>query len=110
MKMLGVKPPNIQPKATEHINEMIFMIENLIKNKCAYVVDKNVLFDVSTYKYYGTLSKRSKAEQIAGSRIEVAKYKKNPEDFILWKPSDKKSEPGWESPWGFWKTWVAYRM
>ena len=101
MKMLGVKPPNIQPKATEHINEMIFMIEKLIKNKCAYVVDKNVLFDVSTYKYYGTLSKRSKAEQIAGSRIEVAKYKKNPEDFILWKPSDKKSEPGWESPWGF---------
>ena len=101
MEMLGVKPPDIQPKATDHINEMILMIEKLIKNKCAYLSDKNVLFDVSKYKYYGTLSRRSKTEQIAGSRIEVAKYKKNPEDFILWKPSEKNSEPGWESPWGF---------
>ena len=74
--MLGVKPPDIQPKATDHINEMILMIEKLIKNKCAYLSDKNVLFDVSKYKYYGTLSRRSKTEQIAGSRIEVAKYKK----------------------------------
>ena len=99
MKNIGVNIPNFQPKATDFILDMIKMIENLLDNNCAYVSDGNVLFDVSKYKYYGSLSKRSKHEQISGNRIEIAGYKKNPEDFVLWKPS-KKSEPGWNSPWG----------
>ncbi len=99
MKNLGVDKPNIQPKATDFIQEMIKIIEKLIKNQCAYIADENVLFDVKKYKFYGILSRRSKDEQIAGSRVEVASYKRNSQDFILWKPS-KKDEPGWNSPWG----------
>ena len=99
MENLGVRKPCKQPKATDYINEMIEMIENLIKNDCAYVSERNVLFNVRKYKFYGCLSRRSKEEQIAGSRVEVANYKKNPEDFILWKPS-KDNEPYWDSPWG----------
>tara|TARA_B100000035_G_scaffold148767_1_gene126837 strand:+ start:370 stop:1755 length:1386 start_codon:yes stop_codon:yes gene_type:complete len=100
MKMLGVKKPDFQPKATEHIQEMIAMIHRLLKNDCAYIEDNHVLFDVSKYEHYGCLSKRTKEEQIAGNRIDVGEYKKNSEDFVLWKPS-KKNEPGWESPWGY---------
>ena len=100
MKMIGVKKPDFQPKATEHIKEMIEMISRLLKNDCAYIEDNHVLFDVSKYEHYGCLSKRTKEEQIAGNRIEVGEYKKNFEDFVLWKPS-KKNEPGWESPWGY---------
>ena len=99
MESLGVNKPDVQPKATDHINEMIEMIKSLVEKNAAYVVDQHVLFDVSKYKYYGKLSRRTKEEQIAGSRVEVAGYKKNPEDFILWKPS-KKNEPSWNSPWG----------
>ena len=99
MESLGVNKPDVQPKATDHINEMIEMIESLVEKNVAYVVDQHVLFNVSKYKYYGKLSRRTKEQQIAGSRVEVAGYKKNPEDFILWKPS-KKNEPSWDSPWG----------
>ena len=93
MKMIGVKKPDFQPKATEHIKEMIEMISRLLKNDCAYIEDNHVLFDVSKYEHYGCLSKRTKEEQIAGNRIDVGEYKKNSEDFVLWKPS-KKNEPG----------------
>ena len=96
---IDVMLPTEQPKATNHIPEMIKIIEQLIKNGCAYTSGGNVLFDVEKYKYYGILSGRNKEEQIAGSRIEVAKFKKNPRDFILWKPS-KDNEPSWDSPWG----------
>jgi len=99
MESLGVNKPDLQPKATDHINEMVEMIKSLVEKEFAYVVDKHVLFDVKKYKYYGKLSRRTKEEQIAGSRVEVASYKKNPEDFILWKPS-KNDEPSWNSPWG----------
>ncbi len=99
MKNIGVKKPDVQPKATDHIKEMIEMIKSLVRKEFAYVVDKHVLFNVKKYKHYGKLSRRTKEEQIAGSRVEVASYKKNPEDFILWKPS-KNDEPSWNSPWG----------
>ena len=99
MLELNVRLPDIQPKATEYINEMIIMIEKLVQNQSAYISNDNVIFNVKKYKHYGVLSRRTKDEQIAGSRIEVADYKKNPEDFVLWKPS-KEDEPGWESPWG----------
>ena len=99
MLELNVRLPDIQPKATEYIKEMIIMIEKLVQNQSAYISNDNVIFNVKKYKHYGVLSRRTKDEQIAGSRIEVADFKKNPEDFVLWKPS-KEDEPGWESPWG----------
>ena len=99
MLELNVRLPDIQPKATEYIKEMIIMIEKLVQNQSAYFSNDNVIFNVKKYKHYGVLSRRTKDEQIAGSRIEVADYKKNPEDFVLWKPS-REDEPGWESPWG----------
>ena len=99
MSSLNVNTPDIQPKATEHIDEMILMIEKLIKNKCAYVMNNHVMFNVKSYKHYGTLSRRTLEEQLEGSRIEIADYKKNAGDFILWKPS-KDQQPGWNSPWG----------
>ena len=99
MANLGVNTPDIQPKATEYIEEMIKMISLLIQNDCAYVSDGNVLFNVKNYKYYGELSGRVDEELIQGSRVKVEKYKKNGNDFVLWKPS-KSDEPGWNSPWG----------
>ena len=99
MLELNVRLPDIQPRATEHIKEMIIMIEKLVQNQSAYTSNDHVIFNVKKYKYYGVLSRRTKDEQVAGSRIEVADYKKNPEDFVLWKPS-REDEPGWESPWG----------
>ncbi len=99
MLSLNVKLPDIQPKASEHINEMILMIEEIISKGCAYLAKDHVIFKVESYKHYGKLSGRSFEEQIAGSRVEVADYKKNPRDFVLWKPS-KDNEPGWDSPWG----------
>ena len=77
MQNLGVNKPDVQPKATDYINEMIEMIESLVKKRVAYVADKHVLFNVKKYKHYGELSKRTKEEQIAGSRIEVASTKKS---------------------------------
>ena len=100
MSVLGVKLPDIQPKATEHINEMIELIKLLIQNNFAYEKDGHVLFHVPAFKDYGSLSGRNRDEQIMGSRVEVAPYKKDPTDFVLWKPSPS-PKPGWESPWGF---------
>tara|TARA_B100000686_G_scaffold58301_1_gene62592 strand:- start:800 stop:2191 length:1392 start_codon:yes stop_codon:yes gene_type:complete len=99
MSKLGVIKPDIQPRATEHIYEMIELIKTLINNNNAYLKDKHVLFNVLSYSQYGQLSGRDKEEQIAGSRVEVSEYKKNPGDFILWKPSSE-DQPGWKSPWG----------
>jgi len=99
MSMLNVLPPEFQPKATDYVEKMIKDIKVLIDKNYAYYSDKHVVFDVSSYPKYGLLSSRNKEEQIDGSRVKVAKYKKNPRDFILWKPS-KDNEPGWKSPWG----------
>ena len=99
MGILGVLPPDIEPRATLHIPEMIAMIETLIAKGYAYEADGHVLFDVSSYSEYGELSKRDLREMIAGSRVEVAPYKKSAQDFVLWKPSTPEL-PGWISPWG----------
>ena len=99
MLELGVLKPDIQPRATEHIKEMIALIKTLIIKNYAYVSEKHVLFNVELYKNYGLLSGRNKEDQIAGSRIQVANYKKNAGDFVLWKPSSDE-QPGWDSPWG----------
>ena len=99
MGALGVRPPDIEPRATRHIGEMITMIETLIDKGFAYVADEHVLFDVSSYEKYGVLSKRDLREMIAGARVEVAPYKKAAHDFVLWKPSSPEI-PGWDSPWG----------
>ena len=91
--------PEYEPKATDHINEMIEMIENLISKGFAYVSSNNVLFSIKKFNKYGNLSGRLLEEMISGSRVNVAEYKNNPGDFILWKPSSKEL-PGWNSPWG----------
>ena len=100
LKELGINPPDLQPRATDHIAEMIKQIEALIDNGHAYEAEGHVLFSVDTFPSYGSLSGRDKEEQIAGSRVEVAPYKKDPTDFVLWKPSNK-DQPGWDSSWGF---------
>ena len=99
MASLGVAAPDIQPKATEHITHMIALIEKLIENGHAYESDGHVLFNVPSFEKYGGLSGRSRDEQIAGARVEVASYKRDPADFVLWKPSSE-DEPSWDSPWG----------
>lgn len=99
MAALGCAAPDIQPRATEHIGEMIAMIAELIERGHAYEADGHVLFNVPSFPAYGGLSGRSRDEQIAGARVEVASYKKDPADFVLWKPSAE-DEPGWDSPWG----------
>ena len=99
MLKLNVLTPDIQPKATEYIPEMIELIVELIEKDFAYEKEGHVLFHVPTYQNYGKLSKRNRDEQIAGSRVEVAPFKKDPADFVLWKPSTDE-QPGWESPWG----------
>ena len=96
---LGVKDPDIEPRATDHINEMIEMIESLLAKGYAYENEGHVLFSVDSYSDYGSLSNRQHEDQIAGSRVAIAAYKKNPRDFVLWKPSTP-DLPGWESPWG----------
>ena len=100
MFQLSVNIPDIQPKATEYISEMIDLIENLILKEHAYEKEGHVLFHVPSYKNYGMLSNRNRDEQIAGSRVEIAPFKKDPADFVLWKPSSD-IQPGWDSPWGF---------
>ncbi len=99
---LNVLRPTHEPRATEHIAEIITMIERLIANKNAYVNQGHVLFDVSSYKDYGKLANRQLDEMIAGSRIEVADYKNDPLDFVLWKPSNDEDDVSsvFESPWG----------
>ena len=99
MLKLNVLAPDIQPKATEYKREMIELIVELIEKDFAYEKEGHVLFHVPTYQNYGKLSKRNRDEQIAGSRVEVAPFKKDPADFVLWKPSTDE-QPGWESPWG----------
>jgi cysteinyl-tRNA synthetase len=91
--------PDVQPRATDHIAEMIGMIEQLVANGHAYAADGHVLFDVPSMPDYGQLSRRPLEDMIAGARVDVAPYKQGEMDFVLWKPS-KESEPGWDSPWG----------
>lgn len=99
---LNVLRPTVEPRATAHIPEMIAMIERLITNGFAYENQGHVLFDVAAYKNYGQLSNRTLDEMIAGARVEVAAYKRNPLDFVLWKPSDDKDDISsvFASPWG----------
>jgi len=96
---LGCEKPTHEPKATENIPLMIEMINKLIKNGTAYVNNHHVYFEVNKFEDYGKLSNKNLEELIAGSRVEISENKKNPEDFVLWKPS-KDNEPFWESPWG----------
>jgi cysteinyl-tRNA synthetase len=99
MAALGNLPPDIEPRATEYIPQMIRMIERLIASGHAYAAEGHALFRVASYKKYGALSRRSRADLIAGARVEVAPYKEDPGDFVLWKPSSPE-QPGWDSPWG----------
>lgn len=100
MAKLNVLAPNFRPRATEYIEAMIELVRKLLANGHAYEAEKQVLFDVDSFAGYGTLSGRTMKEMLAGARIEVADYKKNPADFILWKPSAA-DQPGWNSPWGY---------
>ena len=99
MAVLGVLPPDIEPRATRHIDEMVEMIGRLVDKGFAYEAEGHVVFDVQSDENYGQLSKRNLREMIAGSRVEVAPYKRSPHDFVLWKPSTPEL-PGWDSPWG----------
>jgi cysteinyl-tRNA synthetase len=99
IQRLGADRPDVVPYATQHIPQIIAMCERLIAGGHAYAAEGHVLFDVSSYPDYGKLSGRSTEEMIAGARVEVAPYKKNPADFVLWKPSTP-DLPGWDSPWG----------
>jgi cysteinyl-tRNA synthetase len=99
MACLGIAPPDIEPHATAHIGEIIAMTESLIAGGHAYAAEGHVLFDVESYAAYGALSGRDTEELIAGARVEIAPYKKNPADFVLWKPSTPELA-GWQSPWG----------
>jgi len=99
MAALGALAPDVEPRATGHIGEMIAMIETLIAKGHAYAADGHVLFSVASMPDYGKLSGRSTDELIAGARVEVAPYKRDPGDFVLWKPSTP-DLPGWDSPWG----------
>jgi cysteinyl-tRNA synthetase len=96
---LGCLKPTVEPRATEHIAEMKVLIERLVAARCAYVADEHVLFHVPAMPDYGKLARRSLDEMIAGARVEVAPYKRDPTDFVLWKPS-KPGEPAWPSPAG----------
>lgn len=99
MAALGVATPDFQPRATEYIPEMTAMITQLIRAGHAYVAEGHVLFHVPSWADYGRLSRRNRDDMVAGARVEVAPYKKDPADFVLWKPSTA-DQPGWESPWG----------
>ncbi|TAL04059.1 MAG: cysteine--tRNA ligase [Rhodospirillaceae bacterium] len=99
MAALGVLPPTIEPFATDHVPQIIAMIQALLAKNHAYVAEGHVLFHVPSYAAYGRLSGRDRDDMIAGARVEVAPYKKDPADFVLWKPSTP-DLPGWDSPWG----------
>ena len=99
MAALGALEPSVEPRATEHIAGMIAMVEELIAKGHAYAADGHVLFSVATMADYGRLSRHGRDELVAGARVEIAPYKRDPADFVLWKPSDA-DQPGWESPWG----------
>jgi len=99
MARLNVTPPDIAPHVTDHMDAIVAQIGAILDHGCAYEAEGHVLFDVSAYEAYGALSGRNLDDMIAGARVEVAPYKKNPHDFVLWKPS-KPGEPEWPSPWG----------
>jgi cysteinyl-tRNA synthetase len=99
MAALGALPPDVEPRATDHVPQMIAMIQCLMEHSNAYEADGHVLFSVPSMADYGRLAKRDRREMIAGARVEVAPYKTDPADFVLWKPSDA-DQPGWDSPWG----------
>ncbi|MDP9195995.1 MAG: cysteine--tRNA ligase [Pseudomonadota bacterium] len=99
MADLGLLPPDVEPRATAHVDDMVRLIKALIDKGHAYAAEGHVLFNVPSMADYGQLSRRSQDEMIAGARVEVAPYKKHPADFVLWKPSAP-DRPGWESPWG----------
>ena len=99
MARLGVTPQDVEPRATAHIGEIITMIETLISGGHAYAADGHVLFSIASFQDYGKLSRRPVDEMLAGARVEVAPYKRDAGDFVLWKPSSP-DLPGWESPWG----------
>ncbi|MEZ7879790.1 MAG: cysteine--tRNA ligase [Rhodospirillales bacterium] len=99
MAELCALPPDVEPRATDHIKEMIVMIEDLIDKGHAYAKDGHVVFSVPSMSEYGKLSKLDKRQIIAGARVEIAPYKRDAQDFVLWKPSAD-GIPGWESPWG----------
>ncbi|NRP74658.1 Cysteine--tRNA ligase [Ensifer psoraleae] len=99
MAALGVLPPSVEPRVTEHIPEIIDLISRLIGKGHAYEVENHVLYNVPSFPPYGALSRRTLDEMIAGARIEVAPFKKHPADYVLWKPSAP-DLPGWDSPWG----------
>ena len=100
MDALGALRPDFEPRATEYIGPMVAMIQGLIDKGHAYAAEGHVLFDVNSYDAYGALSGRKLEDMRAGERVEVADYKRDPMDFVLWKPSTG-DQPGWESPWGF---------
>lgn len=100
MKKLGNLEPNARPRATDYIEDMIDIVKRLLANGHAYEAEGHVLFDVDSMPNYGCLSGRSMNDMVAGARVDVADYKKNPADFILWKPSAA-DQPGWNSPWGY---------
>ena len=100
IKALGVNEPDVEPRATDHVPQMIEMITKLLSASHAYVKDEHVLFSVDSFPDYGQLSNRKQEDLISGSRVEIATYKNNPNDFVLWKPSTS-DLPGWDSPWGF---------
>ena len=99
MAALNVLPPTVEPYATGHVPEMIAMIERLLASGNAYLTEGHVLFHVPSFPGYGALSRRSREEMIEGARVEVAPYKRDAADFVLWKPSSP-GQPGWDSPWG----------
>ena len=99
MHALGVLTPEMEPCVTQHVDEIIDMVERLIERDHAYVADGHVLFHVPSYPAYGALSGRNRDEMISVARVEVAPYKRDPADFVLWKPSTR-DLPGWDSPWG----------
>jgi cysteinyl-tRNA synthetase len=99
MARLGALPPDVEPRATQYVGEMIALIERLIERGHAYAAEGHVLFSVPSMDDYGRLSRRSRDELIAGARVDVAPYKRDPADFVLWKPSTD-AQAGWTSPWG----------
>ncbi|MBV8191082.1 MAG: cysteine--tRNA ligase, partial [Alphaproteobacteria bacterium] len=99
MQRLGALSPDVEPRATQYVGEMVALIQRLVDNGHAYAAEGHVLFSVPSMSDYGRLSRRTRDELVAGARVEVAPYKKDPADFVLWKPSTDE-QPGWPSPWG----------
>lgn len=99
MQALGVLAPDLEPRVTDHIPAIVTLIETLIERGHAYLAQGHVLFHVASYQAYGALSRRRPDDMLAGARVEVAPYKRDPLDFVLWKPSAP-DQPGWDSPWG----------